>query len=94
MKKIALALILAAGLVHAEEWWETPTTTGGKIILTIQTADWCAKGTWIAYLQTAQQDSLYGCWLVANDRIHVRYNSGFTKVYDKEGWIYKTDEKK
>lgn len=94
MKKIALTLVLAASFAQAEEWWETTTTTGGKIVLTTQTADWCGKGAWVAYIETTKQDSIYGCWVVANDRIHVRYNSGITKVYDKDGWDYKTDGKK
>lgn len=93
MKKLILCLLLATGVCQAEEWWETPTTKGGRIILTTQTADWCGKGTLVAYIETSKQDSIYGCWTVSNDRIHVRYNGGVTKVYDKEGWEYKNDQK-
>jgi hypothetical protein len=40
-----------------------------------------------------QQDAIYGCWVVSNDRIHVRYRNGTVKIYDKEGWVYKNDNK-
>lgn len=92
MMRWLLALLICTS-AYAEEWWETPTTKGGKIILTTQSADWCPKDTFIAYIETSKQDSIYGCWTVSNDRIHVRYNGGFTKVYDKEGWEYKNDKR-
>ena len=93
MKKLIFFSVLLANPAFAEEWWEAKTQAGGRIVLTTQAADWCGKNTLIAYIETTKQDSIYGCWTVSNDRIHVRYNGGTTKVYDKEGWVYKNDNK-
>lgn len=93
MKKLILCLLLATGVCQAEEWWETPTKAGGKIILTLQKADWCPQGFYIAYIETSHQDAIYGCWAGINDRIHVKWNDGNKKIYDKDGWEYKNDKK-
>ena len=94
MKKLLFWVLLAnLNFAYAEQWWEAPTTTGGKIILTMQTADWCPKGFYIGYIETAKQDAIYGCWVASNDRIHMKFGDT-VKVYDKDGWEYKTDGKK
>ncbi len=87
MRKLLLLLAFISGAVHADEWWETDTTAGGKIIITMQTADWCPKGFFIGYLETSKQDAVYGCWALINQRIHMKYNNGVSKVYDLEGWV-------
>lgn len=94
MKKLLLSLLFVASCAHAESWWETPTEAGGKIILTMQSADWCPKGFYIAYIETSTQDAIYGCWYPVNDRIHVKWNNGWNKIYEKEGWLFKNDNKK
>jgi RAB protein geranylgeranyltransferase component A len=93
MKKAIIFCALLANTAFAEEWWEAPTTTGGKIILTTQVAEWCPKGFYIGYIETSKQDAIYGCWVTSNDRIHLKFGDT-VKVYDKEGWTYKTDGKK
>jgi len=93
MKKLLAILLFASLPALADEWWEVPTQAGGKIVLTTQTADWCAKGFFIVYIETSKQDAVYGCWTTANDRIHVKFNDGNFKIYDKEGWVYRTDKK-
>ncbi len=93
MRKLVFTLLLLVGPAHAEEWFETPTKAGGRIVLTFQTADWCPKNFFIAYIETTQQDAVYGCWAGVNNRIHVRYNDGTRKIYDNEGWEYKNDKK-
>jgi hypothetical protein len=92
MKKLIFFWVLLANPAFAEEWWETPTQAGGKIVLSVQTADWCPKGFYIAYIETSKQDAIYGCWYPVNDRIHVKYNDGTVKIYDKKGWVYKNDK--
>jgi hypothetical protein len=93
MKKLIFFCVLLANPAFAEEWWEASNQAGGKIVLTTQTADFCSKNSWIAYIETTKQDAIYGCWVVSNDRIHVRYRNGTVKIYDKEGWVYKNDNK-
>ena len=93
MSKFALALLVVAGVAHAEDWVEAPTSAGGKIVLTRQTADWCPKGFLLGYVETSKQDVIYGCWAKSNDRIHMRFGDDIMKVYDLEGWEYKTDGK-
>lgn len=93
MRKLVITLLLLVGSAHAAEWWETPTKAGGKIVLTLEKADYCGKNLFVAYIETSQQDAIYGCWAGVNDRIHVRFNDGTRKVYDKEGWEYKNDQK-
>ena len=93
MKKLLIALFLCSGAVHAEQWWETPTEAGGKIVLSTQTANWCPKGFYIAYIETTTQDAIYGCWYPVNDRIHVKWNNGWTKIYDKNGWTFRDDKR-
>lgn len=86
-------VLFLCGSAHAEEWWEANTQAGGKIILTTQTADWCPKGFYIGYIETTKQDAFYGCWATSNERIHMRFKDGTIKVYDKEGWVYKSDKR-
>jgi hypothetical protein len=93
MKRLLLPLLFISCAANAAEWWETPTKAGGKIVLTLERADWCGKNLYIAYIETSQQDAIYGCWTGVNDRIHVRFNDGTRKVYDKEGWEYKNDQR-
>ena len=87
-----LALLICVS-AHAEEWWESPTTAGWKIVLTMQVADWCPKNFYIGYIETSKQDAIYGCWYPVNNRIHMKFNNGVSKIYDLEGWAYKTDKK-
>lgn len=94
MRKLFFFLALLANTAFAEEWWEATSEAGGKIVLTTQTANWCPKGFYIAYIETSNQDAIYGCWLAVNDRIHTKWNNGSIKIYNKEGWTYRTDGKK
>lgn len=94
MRKLIVCVLLANPIFsHAEEWWEARTQAGGRIILTTQTADWCPKNFFIGYIETTKQDAFYGCWMAANDRIHFKLKDGTIKIYDKEGWVYKNDNK-
>ncbi|CAB4157972.1 hypothetical protein UFOVP687_43 [uncultured Caudovirales phage] len=94
MKKLIFCVLLANPIFsQAEEWWEARTQAGGRIILTTQTADWCPKNFFIGYIETTKQDAVYGCWMVSNQRIHMKFNDGTIKIYDKEGWVYKNDNK-
>lgn len=93
MKNLLIALLICSGYAQAEQWWETPTEAGGKIVLSTQTANWCPKGFYIAYIETTTQDAIYGCWYPVNDRIHVKWNNGVNKIYDKQGWLFKDDKR-
>ena len=93
MKKLVFLGLFFTSACFASEWWEAQTKAGGKIVLTLERADYCGKNLFVAYIETSQQDAIYGCWAGINDRIHVRYRDGTVKIYDKEGWEYKNDKK-
>ena len=93
MRKLIFFAFFLTSACFASEWWEAKTQANGKIVLTLERADYCGKVLYVAYIETSQQDAIYGCWTGVNDRIHVRFNNGVTKIYDKEGWEYKNDKK-
>jgi hypothetical protein len=87
MKKLLIALMLASGFATAAEYYTTPTEAGGRIVLTFDKSDWCEKNLYIAYVEMTDQNVLYGCWAIINEKIHVRYNDNQRRVYDPTGFV-------
>lgn len=86
MKKTFIVLLLMSGFASAADYWTTPTQAGGRIVLTLEKADYCGNSLYVAYVEKTNQDVVYGCWSAINGKIHVRYNDGNRKVYEPDLW--------
>jgi len=89
MNKLVLSLLLACGVVNAEEYWTTPTQQGGEIVLTKATSENCGDVLLVMYVITADQRVAYGCWALLNGKVHVRYDDGDRMAYDLKNWTKK-----
>jgi len=89
MKKLLLSLLLTCGSVNAGEYWTTPTEQGGEIALQFIKTDTCGDNLWSMYVVKSNQEVVYGCWTIMDDRIHVRYDNGVRRAYDLSGWTKK-----
>lgn len=88
MKNLLVSLLFAASSVSAGEYWTTPTDMGGEIVLELTKPESCEGLFWM-YLVKSNQEVVYGCWAMLNDKIHVRYDNGVRKAYGLSGWIKK-----
>ena len=93
MKKIALALVLAAGFAQADEWLEAVNQTGGKMILSQVRCEGQKDGRVV--MSTAEnKPTIVGCWWYIADQIHVRWSDNTLYTYSPNIFTYRTDEKK
>jgi hypothetical protein len=93
MKKLLIALLFVATTGHAEQWFETNNTGGGKIVLFKNKCYGKESGMlMMAYLPGGK--TVNGCWWYFGDKVHVIYNDGETYTYDPKGFVMKNDEGK
>lgn len=88
MKRLLLVLALLCNPALASEYWVAQTESGGQIVLTFDKTTNCGE-LYFMYLVLSTQEVSYGCWVVLNDMIHVRYDNGVRRVYDNQGWMRK-----
>lgn len=93
MKKIALALVLAAGFAQADEWLEAVNKTGGKVILSQVRCEDKKEGR-VVMSTTENEPTLFGCWWFIADQIHIRWSDNSIYTYSPKIFVYRTDEKK
>lgn len=89
MNKLILSLLLACGAANAAEYWSAPTKEGGEIVLTQSRTEKCGDYLLSMYIVTADQRVAYGCWVLMDGRIHVRYDDGDRMAYDLKHWTKK-----
>ena len=89
MKKLLLSLILSYGTVNAAEYWVMPTEAGGEVVLTSTRSEICGDVLLVMYLVKSNQEVVYGCWALMDDRIHVRFDNGMRRAYDLSNWTKK-----
>lgn len=89
MKNLLVSLLFAASSVSAGEYWTTPTEQGGEIVLEFTKTDGCGSELWWMYVVKSNQEVVYGCWTIIDNRIHVRYDNGVRRAYDVSGWTKK-----
>ena len=94
MKKIALALVIAAGFARAEEWLEMPNNAGGKMLfLSNKCGEESSSGRLV--ISTMQDGTtIRGCWYYFTDMVHVVWVSppvvaGQTSAFDPKTLAYK-----
>lgn len=90
MKKLIFLLCFCLN-AYANEYFVTPTESGGEIVLTTIRTDNCGDSLMFMYVVKPDQGVVYGCWAYLNDKIHVRYDDGIRRVYDTKGWVKKTN---
>lgn len=93
MKKFLLALLFVVNVAHAEEeWWETPNTSGGKIVLLNSPCNNRTEQTTLKRMFAAHREGLtiWGCWNFWSGQVHVIYDDGKTYTYDPAGFVRKT----
>ena len=70
MKKIFLLLCLVAGSASASDYLVWRDESGTEFVLTKERPFICA-GMERVYVMDLQGDMQYGCWLKANNRVHI-----------------------
>ena len=88
MKKLALALLLFASAVRADQYLSAANEGGGEIILTAYTVSSC-DGLKAMYAMLPNGTVYHGCWAYLNDKIHVRFEDGTRRVYDPNYFVVK-----
>jgi len=95
MKRLLLmALLVTASTAHAEKWLEWKNKAGGKIVLT---AEACPDRPALRrmYASAPNSTTLFGCWGVLANEIHVRYDDGDAYTYPMESFqLIDTEQKK
>jgi len=92
MKWLLLSLCLLAGTVHAEEWWESANTSGGKIVLLDSPCINRPEATTMRRMFAAHKTGLtyWGCWNYWSDQVHVIYDDGQSYTYDPALFVRRT----
>jgi len=79
MKKLLLAMLLAASQAHADTAATTGNGNGGVTILT--DVD-CERGRgYIAYAQSPRSSTFFGCWWSDDSMVHITWQDGDTRSY-------------
>lgn len=89
MNKLLLSLVLVCSAATAGEYWTMPTEAGGEVVLTNARSEICGESLLVMYLVKSNQEVVYGCWALINDKIHVRYDNGIRRAYDMSNWTRK-----
>jgi hypothetical protein len=93
MKKLLIVLLFAVTSVHAEQWFESNNTGGGKIVLFKTKCEGRERGMiMLAYISGGK--TINGCWWYFGDKVHVVYSDGDTYTYDPNAFVLKDDGKK
>lgn len=92
------AYVLAAwNDARADVFASTPNKNNGEIILYDQPGK-CPKGQLMMISRGGNGTTLFGCWLLAEDLIFVRYTDGDVRTYDaaafRLGPTYRKDQPK
>jgi hypothetical protein len=79
----AAAALLTTAPVHADTLATIPNQAGGKIHLTDNTADTCAKGYLAAYSTSSDVNVnvMRGCWRVIDDSAHILWSNGNERMF-------------
>lgn len=80
MKKLLLALLLAADMVHAGNIATMKNQAGGLIYLTDAKTRDCKDGRAV-YATSSSGGSTWGCWFLIDDMIHVAWDTGGTSAF-------------
>ncbi len=90
MKKLLL-LLLIAPMAQAEEWFEGPNQSGGKIVLLSYACDVRPEAKTLKRMYAAHSTgrTVWGCWNYWNDAVHVVYDDGESYTYDPNLFVYK-----
>lgn len=92
------AYILAAwNDARADVFATTPNKNNGEIIL-YDTPGSCTKGQLMMISRGGNGTTLFGCWLIAEGFVFVRYSDGDVRTYPVEGFVlgktYRKDQPK
>jgi hypothetical protein len=93
MKKLLIALLLVAGVAHAqEEWWESENESGGKIVLLSYDCTSRPEAKTLKRMYAAHKNgqTYWGCWNFWSDMVHVVYDDGKSYTYNPEWFVRKT----
>lgn len=83
MHKFIIALALAAaGTANAAVIGTMPNKAGGTINLTNTKSEYCGKSRRVVFFMHPQGDVLMGCWTIVEEKIHIRYEQGTTRMHE------------
>ena len=89
MKKLIIAaMLLTAGVAHAEKWFEMPNKAGGKIILTEYKCETNEKGRMVI-ATLPEGDTVQGCWFYFTDMVHIKWDSGKVSSFSPNDFVAK-----
>lgn len=92
MKKLMFALLFVCSAANADQWLVMKNQDGGEIVFTSNTSATCPDKTKWMYAIGKDGTAYYGCWIYANGKAHVRYESGERKVYDPANMETRSDK--
>lgn len=86
MKRMALLIAALAVSFSAQaqqvDHLEARNEGGGKIVLTLRHSDTCTGNLLVAYASHPQTSTLFGCWMISDDLVHIIYSDGEVRTYE------------
>ena len=85
MRKLLACLLLVSSSALADTAAYSVNQNGGKIILTDVV---CANNSssYMAYSQSPNTTTLFGCWFSDDTNVHIVWNDGDIRSYPFSGW--------
>lgn len=80
----ALLMALCVAPVHADAIAKMDNAAGGAIVLTDVTSNRCFKETYIAYSAAPRAKTIFGCWHVDDEYVHIMWAADDVRSYKLE----------